>query len=77
MNRSERAQMAVLERTLKERAASMRAADERSLKMLRGAGFRFGNVAEAIAYQERAREAARMNAALVSARSAVTGRAHV
>lgn len=74
MNRSERAQMAVLDRVLTERTQAMRDADERALRMLRGAGFRFGNTSEAIAFQERAREAARVEAAMVQARSQVSGR---
>ncbi len=69
MDRSERAQMAVLDAALAQRTAAFREADERCLTRLHRAGFNFRTAAEAIAFQERYRELSRANAALVSMHS--------
>ena len=68
MSRSERTALTHLDRTLEERQKTMARADRDALAKLQRAGFQFKTIAEAIDYQNRAREAARLEANLVSMR---------
>lgn len=74
MNRSERAQMALLDTAIRQRRAAMADADRRLLAASRRAGFAFRTVAEALAYQDRVREAERVNAARVTMHEQATER---
>jgi len=60
--------MSMLDTALRSRQEDMARVDRTALQRLQAAGFQFKTIAQAIDYQNRAREAARLEARLVAMR---------
>lgn len=74
MSRSDRALANALDATLRDRQKDVTAADMRAMRRLKDAGFGFRSIAEAVAYQDQMRAAARAQAALIDMQDEITRR---
>ncbi len=74
MSRSDRARANALDAALRDRQKDIRAVDARTMQRLNSAGFAFRSIAEAAAYQDQIRAAARANAALIDMQNEISRR---